>query len=813
MKARGGTSRRSRQAARAISYLVRSAPISGRGEAASPEDADWSGDQLTLVRVMQGEREQAIADENRPELFVDEEWPRKPNSIDDCLGTSKQRQEYGWNNVRWRRAWALVPPTEEAQLFATIEPADLLQGALGDCWLLSAIASLAEFPDFVRQMFTSPTLDPVGKYCVRLFDVIAMEWREVTIDDRIPCEAGEWFELPRPIFARTNGPELYTVLIEKAFAKFSGSYAKLKGGLPLRAWMAATGCTNVEVWKRAADNDSWILHEVELDSEGVDLGASWIAAYRQTDTVERAERMFALAKQYDEANYVLGASVSSHGRGEVKREDGLVEGHAYSLLQVVQVGGALQLLQLRNPWGNEQEWSGDWSDSSPLWEQHPEVKDALHFAPSADGLFWMSWDDFRNNFDSIEVCKRAMPGKRGDFATVEAAAATQSQGEAVDEEIERLSKVYPQLQDDPIDSIEHKSIKTRSLELIAKGKTLQEAVKEALIDEVLPELKEAAAATADTPPAEPAQSGMEAGVEDGEDALGEEQQDEYLTAEAEAAEYEMDQMGAVDNAAGATVGLARGGAWKGELNKNFDHHMEETMRATWAIGKALHKNARNVGERYSKIHCSPMAPRNGFYDQRYVCATLPMAEIDEEADFEFLLGSEEEGIKPPARVTFAMKGLQDLHVQWISNFLDEANPEHGQAIKSNREQGYGVRVLYLNDNNITDEGIMYLADALKTNSTLEELYLQYTAIGDKGLQHLLEMLAKNKTLRRLDCGRCGISGKGAQEVLKAFGPGGYAAGNQTLELLGLFGNEDEIEDDLPQIYELFPRGKSSRGKK
>lgn len=95
---------------------------------------------------------------------------------------------------------------------------------------------------------------------------------------------------------------------------------------------------------------------------------------------------------------------------------------------------------------------------------------------------------------------------------------------------------------------------------------------------------------------------------------------------------------------------------------------------------------------------------------------------------------------------------------------------------------------------------------------VEELYLQYTAIGDRGLQHLLDMLSVNQTLRRLDCGCCGITEKGAQEVIKAFGPGGYAARNQSLQSLGLFGNDDGIEDDLPQIYELFPRGKQSKPK-
>jgi len=39
---------------------------------------------------------------------------------------------------------------------------------------------------------------------------------------------------------------------------------------------------------------------------------------------------------------------------------GIVEGHAYSVLDCQDIDGN-QLVQLRNPWGSS-EWKGDWSD-------------------------------------------------------------------------------------------------------------------------------------------------------------------------------------------------------------------------------------------------------------------------------------------------------------------------------------------------------------------------------------------------------------------------------------------------------------------
>lgn len=46
---------------------------------------------------------------------------------------------------------------------------------------------------------------------------------------------------------------------------------------------------------------------------------------------------------------------------------GLVQGHAYSLIGAYE-GNGVQLVQVRNPWG-QHEWTGDWSDNSPLWTE------------------------------------------------------------------------------------------------------------------------------------------------------------------------------------------------------------------------------------------------------------------------------------------------------------------------------------------------------------------------------------------------------------------------------------------------------------
>jgi hypothetical protein len=53
--------------------------------------------------------------------------------------------------------------------------------------------------------------------------------------------------------------------------------------------------------------------------------------------------------------------------------------------QDVQLVDDIQLLRLRNPWGRK-EWTGDWSDKSPLWTRRMKAK--LDYKDEDDGAFW-----------------------------------------------------------------------------------------------------------------------------------------------------------------------------------------------------------------------------------------------------------------------------------------------------------------------------------------------------------------------------------------------------------------------------------------
>jgi len=287
-----------------------------------------------------------------------------------------------------------------------------------------------------------------------------------------------------------------------------------------------------------------------------------------------------------------------------------------------------------------------------------------------------------------------------------------------------------------------------------------------------------------------------------DDESDEESEEEEEETEEEEEEEEAEEEAAAEGGGGGDEAAA----WGGSAAPNFDQHMLKRMTTRWE--SEGNPSVRNAGERYSQIRATPLAPRDGFYGERYRCATVPQEDCDEDRNFEFMIGSiidmeTGEGVLPPEKVTLAMKGIEDGIVEGISRFLDETSTQYGDQIKWWREKGKGVKKLYLNDNPITDAGAAYLADALKNNQMLEELYLHYTNINDKGLSHLLEMLKSNKTLKKLELGNCGITEAGGKLIVKAFEKGGVAAKNSTLEHLGVMNNDDAMDDDLPMIYDFM----------
>ncbi|KAL0859933.1 hypothetical protein ABMA27_010257 [Loxostege sticticalis] len=297
-------------------------------------------------------------------LFEDPEFP----AIDRSL-YYKERLD---RPITWLRPGEIC---DDPQLFVEgYSRFDVQQGELGDCWLLAAVANLT----LHRKLFFQVVPDDqsfeeeyAGVFHFRFWQY--GRWVDVVIDDRLPTYRGKLVFLHS---SETN--EFWSALLEKAYAKLHGSYEALKGGSTCEAMEDFTG-----------------------------------GVTEMYDMQELPPNFYTILLKAYERNSLMGCSIEPDPNVlEAETPAGLIRGHAYSVTRVKYVdietpgrAGKIPLLRLRNPWGNEAEWNGAWSDKSPEWRFIPESeKEELGLNFDDDGEFWMAFKDFAQHFDRVEIC-------------------------------------------------------------------------------------------------------------------------------------------------------------------------------------------------------------------------------------------------------------------------------------------------------------------------------------------------------------------------------------------------------------------------
>jgi len=118
----------------------------------------------------------------------------------------------------------------------SIEPCDIRQGILGNCYFLAACAALAEFPQRIKRIFISKDISSSGVYAIAL--CINGVWQDVILDDFIPTKPGSGRDIA---FNSTVTNELWVILLEKAWAKVHGGYMNTDGGIIREALRDLTG--------------------------------------------------------------------------------------------------------------------------------------------------------------------------------------------------------------------------------------------------------------------------------------------------------------------------------------------------------------------------------------------------------------------------------------------------------------------------------------------------------------------------------------------------------------------------------------------
>lgn len=312
-----------------------------------------------------------------------------------------------------------VCDTPLIKIIGDVDPSDIHQGSVGDCWLLSAISALAEFDGAIKRLYRKTKnldkrpLDGPNQYIITLWDLPTWKEVDIVVDERLPVMADGTGRLlaSRP----SEDGELWVNYLEKALAIHCGGWDKITGGQCTHGWALMTGCkhqymitknertnkyacygqynTHTKTWNRLAnsphdaDNSMWPVPWPEVGGGG--------------DKELTEDELFLKMVAWDKENYIVGAGTK--GTSDKHSTGGLVDNHAYSVIESHSnvCGTGIDLLKVRNPWGKGEIEDGEFDDDGPGWDKYPQIKKKLNPVVADDGIFWVTKKEFFHFYSTI----------------------------------------------------------------------------------------------------------------------------------------------------------------------------------------------------------------------------------------------------------------------------------------------------------------------------------------------------------------------------------------------------------------------------
>ncbi len=168
-----------------------------------------------MKKILKSDYERLIEEYSHTDKkWTDPDFPPEQKSF----GLGRQSEK-----VVWQRVEKIIPNP----IFVgggSIDPSDILQGRIGDCYFLSAIAGLAEKNSRIERIFPSLTINKNGIYMARVLH--RGVFKEVVVDDYFPI--GRYDK--RLMGANpAKGEEIWVMILEKCWAKLNGSYEAIDG--------------------------------------------------------------------------------------------------------------------------------------------------------------------------------------------------------------------------------------------------------------------------------------------------------------------------------------------------------------------------------------------------------------------------------------------------------------------------------------------------------------------------------------------------------------------------------------------------------
>ncbi|CAF0866413.1 unnamed protein product [Brachionus calyciflorus] len=333
-----------------------------------------------IVRITNVSDRKIIPFKNQDYLSLKKECQRTGRLFEDPLFPTVDKSMFYTQSVPFGTKWKRPNEISNKPAFICneVNAGDLDQGYLGNCWFIAGCAAIALIPELFDNVVPKGQVMEGSEY-TGIFHFHFWnygQWVDVVVDDRLPVDSKN-----KLLFCsnKQEPNEFWAALLEKAYAKMSGCYENLDGGNTTDALIDMTG----------GIQETFDIKEMKREAHKNDMWKVLVNSRKHKS--------------------LIGSSIAPNPRiREARLYNGLVMGHAYTVTKIACIEinrREVKLIRVRNPWGNEVEWKGAWSDSSYEWSTISEdVKKALEFKKMPDGEFWMSFDDFYRNFENVQLC-------------------------------------------------------------------------------------------------------------------------------------------------------------------------------------------------------------------------------------------------------------------------------------------------------------------------------------------------------------------------------------------------------------------------
>ncbi|MCO4761730.1 MAG: hypothetical protein KC502_09515 [Myxococcales bacterium] len=205
-----------------------------------------------------------------------------------------------------------------------IDANDVKQGSIGNCYFVAQLAAMAMHkPDEIADLIND---NGNGTYTVSLWLKDKKQpWRrtktDIVVSSQFPTKGGGKAAYAKPGDKGSDGPELWVMLIEKAFAKYTGNYEETRG-------------------KKTKDGDVFAMMTGKT------------SGYKKLATLSDDALLRMLTAAVTEGNPISFGAHSTRSLDEegqkAAKEAGVVLNHAYAMQGV---DAKKRTISLYNPWG------------------------------------------------------------------------------------------------------------------------------------------------------------------------------------------------------------------------------------------------------------------------------------------------------------------------------------------------------------------------------------------------------------------------------------------------------------------------------